>query len=351
VLGMGVEARDYNFGELFPAKVSGFAYVDANNNGVKDAGEQPIAGVTVALGGAANLTTTTNGSGFYQFSNLLPGTYTLLEAHPTNFLDGTDVIGTQGGTMANDAMSAITLNSGTVGINNNFGELVPASLSGFVYADVNNNGVKEGGETPIPGVLITLTVFSDLGPSTQTRTTDGTGFYQFTDLRPGTYSLAEAQPTSHLDGKDTIGSQGGTPGNDQFSNIVLAQGTNGVNNNFGEIPPAGLSGFVYVDNDDDGVKDLGDEGIPGATVTLSGTDDLGAVNIPTTTDATGFYRFPNLRPGAYTITETQPDSFKDGKDTIGTPGGNSGNDVFSNIVLPAGVLGANNNFGEIRHTH
>jgi hypothetical protein len=47
------------------------------------------------------------------------------------------------------------------------------------------------------------------------------------------------------------------------------------------------------------------------------------------------------------LTETQPINFIDGKDTIGTPGGTTSNDMFSNINLPAGFCGMNNNFGEL----
>ena len=36
------------------------------------------------------------------------------------------------------------------------------------------------------------------------------GYYQFTNLAPGTYSVRELQPTGWLDGKDTAGSHGGT---------------------------------------------------------------------------------------------------------------------------------------------
>ena len=57
-------------------------------------------------------------------------------------------------------------------------------------------------------------------------------------MRPGTYTLAEDQPAGYADGKDTIGTPGGTAGNDQFTNIVLAAGAVGVNNNFGEKFPA-----------------------------------------------------------------------------------------------------------------
>ena len=46
--------------------------------------------------------------------------------------------------------------------------------------------------------------------------------------------------------------------------------------------------------------------------------------------------------------ETQPVQFIDGKDTIGTPGGTTTNDMFSDIVLPADFDGVNNNFGELK---
>ena len=80
----------------------------------------------------------------------------------------------------------------------------------------------------------------------------------FDDLRPGTYALKETQPAGYLDGKDTIGTPGGTAGNDQFANIVLGPGVDGINNNFGEIKPGTLSGFVYVDANNDGIRQAGE---------------------------------------------------------------------------------------------
>src|SRR5262249_44934747 len=59
------------------------------------------------------------------------------------------------------------------------------------------------------------------------------------NLRPGTYSIVETQPRAFLDGKDTIGTQGGSTSNDRFFDIVLGAGVNGVNNNFGELPRPG----------------------------------------------------------------------------------------------------------------
>ena len=79
-----------------------------------------------------------------------------------------------------------------------------------------------------------------------------------------------------------------------------------------------INSFFYIhilhdeDLDNDGVLDAGEVGVEGVTVTLTGTDDLGiAVTVTTTTDADGNYSFGDLRPGDYTIAETQPDGLLD----------------------------------------
>jgi uncharacterized repeat protein (TIGR01451 family) len=347
------DSTNNNFGELPPPQISGYVYHDVNNNGIKDAGEEPIPGASVTLSGtddlgAVNKSATTDANGFYQFLNLRPGNYTLNETQPNGYLDGKDTAGSLGGTVTNDQIAGIVLPAGGQSLNNNFGELKNASLSGFVYADANNNGIKEAGETPLAGIVITLTGFTSSGPVSQTATTDASGFYQFNNLLPGTYSILEGATVGYLDGKDTIGSQGGTTTNDTFSTITVVSGTNGVNNNFGELLPAKLSGFVYHDVNQNGAKDVGDNPISGVVITLTGADDLGAVSKTAVTDAAGHYKFENLRPGMYTLTQTQPTGYTDGQDSVGTQGGGLANDQINNIVLAAGVDGQNNNFGEIR---
>ena len=52
----------------------------------------------------------------------------------------------------NDTFSSIVLVAGVNGANNNFGELLSGSLSGFVYVDANDNGLKDGSETALAGV-------------------------------------------------------------------------------------------------------------------------------------------------------------------------------------------------------
>jgi hypothetical protein len=111
---------------------------------------------------------------------------------------------------------------------------------------------------------------------------------------------------------------------------------------------AAIGGFVYLDRDNDGVKDAGEPGISNVVVTLTGRTTAG-VNITQTarTDANGFYGFFKLPAGTYNLKETQPAGYDDGKDTPGVirPASVS-NDFFCGIVLRAEDCPTNYNFGE-----
>src|SRR5262245_19826490 len=91
-----------------------------------------------------------------------------------------------------------------------------------------------------------------------------------------------------------------------------------------------LGGFVYVDANDNGMRDVpasgpAETGITGVTLQLTGTDiDGNAVNLTTTTDTDGSYLFQLVPPSdatGYTLTETQPPGFLPGKNAVGTING------------------------------
>ena len=281
--------------------------------------------------------------GFYQFAGLKAGDYQVKFIAPTyafttqdasaNTLDATDSDANQLTGFSHVVTLAAGQSNQTIDAGLVLPAPLPARLSGFVYEDAGNDGVRNS-EVPIAGVLITLTGTDTLGNVVNAAaTTNASGFYEFTNLAAGTYTVTEAQPPSYLDGKDTAGSTGGsTAANDVISGITLVAGANSIENNFGELVPAKLSGYVYEDAANDGVKGAGEVGIAGVTVTLTGTDDLGnPVSTTTTTDATGKYSFDTLRPGTYTVTETtQPAGKLDGKDTAGdTPGSTSNTNEVS----------------------
>ncbi len=109
-----------------------------------------------------------------------------------------------------------------------------SSISGYVYVDTNNDGIKETGETGIEGVTLTLTNAST--GATQTVTTDSTGLYTFVGLQPGSYNVTEIQPGFYIAGKATAGSPapaGPTTGH-SFSGITITSGNSATNYDFGE---------------------------------------------------------------------------------------------------------------------
>jgi hypothetical protein len=103
-----------------------------------------------------------------------------------------------------------------------------ASISGSVYADVNNNGRRDAGESGIANVEIRLS-----GAKDDVQLTDTNGNYSFLELTAGNYTITEIQPLAYIDGADTPGTGGGVAGNDVFQ--VTVQGLAQLQGyNFGE---------------------------------------------------------------------------------------------------------------------
>jgi hypothetical protein len=140
---------------------------------------------------------------------------------------------------------------------------------------------------------------------------------------------------------------------DQFGAIRLVGFVGEDGTRAGIVPfelQTGLSGFVFEDANGDGQVDQDEYAVSGATVTLTGVNDQGVeIDRVEITDSDGAYYFDALRPGTYTITETQPLGYDDGIDSIGTAGGTLlASDSVEDIQLEAYVEGENYNFAEIR---
>lgn len=106
-----------------PGSLSGTVFCDNNDDGIQQAGEPGIGGVTITLSGAANRTVTTGSNGAYVFENLQPGIYKITETQPAAETDGKDTIGSLGGVVSNDMFSSIELTSNQSGAGYNFGEI------------------------------------------------------------------------------------------------------------------------------------------------------------------------------------------------------------------------------------
>jgi len=357
-----------DFAEAQPVQISGFVYRDNDNDGLREAGETGIAGVEiqiVSLGtfvGSINQTTRTNSQGFYQFLSLPPGRYRIVETvQPAGFLDGQESPGTvasapRGRSMVNDEITEIRLDGNESGIEFNFGEIEPASLSGHVCVALPGFdcfSTEPNSKSPLPGVKIELV--NATGAIVATTFTGADGTYQFDNLPSGVYSILQTQPLDLLDGGSRVGTVAGTNvgqavSGTRIEQIQLGGGQQGIHYDFCEQPPASLSGEVYRDDNDDGLRQVSEPSIPGATIRL--LNESGLVIAETVTNAQGQYRFSSLRKGIYRIGEITPAGYLDGKDRVGTIGGQtigqlSGIDSIQAISLPSGMHGIHYDFGEI----
>lgn len=365
---------------VIKSSIAGSVFVDTSNDGIFDAGESGIANTPVRLtgtdayGNAVDVAVQTLADGSFLIDELNSadaGGYTLIQVLPAGYFDGRDSIGDAGGSHSQngttDEVSAIALGRDTAASGYLFGELVSASLAGRVCVDSNDNGVCEAGESGIQGVSITLSGSTVNGVdvcTVQTRCTvqtDASGAYQFTvpASNASGYTLtqqanASAPLNGFADGRESAGNLGGTVndnpgGSDSISAIVVAAEDRGTRYDFTETGFS-LSGLVYLDGNDDGQRSPDEQGIPGVTITLSGSTPDGtaicgtllpASACTTVTEADGSYRFDGLPNGTFRISETQPGGYQDGRDTAGTGGGTPGGpgtDVIDNIRINGGDI-------------
>ncbi|MBL8327816.1 MAG: DUF11 domain-containing protein, partial [Rubrivivax sp.] len=301
VLGSGVDAVNYNFPEVRLVSLSGFVYVDVNTSNVRDPGtDTPIVGATVRLLDAGSLalvqTTLTDASGAYSFTGLDPLiSYTLEEPLPVtagSLANGPVNPGLVGGaacaagctaqantpSAGTDRIAAIDLSAGQDGTQFNFGEIQVTAISGTVYVDLNGNNTPDPAPADgrLPGVTITLyTGTTCAGAPLSSQLTGPTGDFSFTGLVAGqTYTVCQTQPVGYGDGTVNPGTNGSSGAANAITITGLPVSGSG-SNYFGERLGA-LSGAVYLDANNDGVRQGGESGIAGVSVSLSGTDATGA---------------------------------------------------------------------------
>jgi serine-aspartate repeat-containing protein C/D/E len=276
----GINGADYDFCVVQPASIEGYVHNDVNGDCDVNPNAPPVAGVTIELLDASNnilATTTTDVHGHYIFSQLPPGTYSVLEVVPAGYLADDAHVGSAGGTLlGNVEVVGASLGSGVAGVDYNFCLTQPAIISGYVFQEGPTitlspldatpttlaqlqaqgfvfTGIRSPGDAPVPGVTLVLAdangqVMYDSNGNPIETVTDGNGYYQFTGLVPGMYTILEFSPGGFIDGLNAVGSTGGVsinpnglhsvPGMPTFLTpdaifaIPVMAGQNSVENNF-----------------------------------------------------------------------------------------------------------------------
>ncbi len=169
-----------------------------------------------------------------------PGTYTIVQtkAPPGGYLPGLDSTNNTviPGSRTNREIQ-VTVNNPTDSLlTNNFGHVLPASISGHVYVDVGKVGSLQPGDPGIGNVRLTLTGTDAFGDAIRRfARTNSLGVYDFGNLLPGTYQVTETPPAGYQEGSTTAGSLGGQAQGYNITGIPISQSDTGTDYNFGEI--------------------------------------------------------------------------------------------------------------------
>ena len=195
---------DVNFGFVKPASVGDKVWMDVNRDGLQDADEPAMPGVTVTLtradgsavtdaSGNPVAAVTTDANGQYKFENLLPGDYKVTFTNPAGYEATVSDAGDDRGTDSNGTESAVSLAQGQDDMTVDYGLVGTGVIGDQLFVDVNQNGGSgpDAGDKPLAGVKVTLTW---TGPGGITRTyettTDADGQYRFENLLPGEYKVS-----------------------------------------------------------------------------------------------------------------------------------------------------------------
>ena len=195
---------DVNFGFVKPASVGDKVWMDVNRDGIQDADEPAMPGVTVTLtradgsavtdaSGNPVAAVTTDANGQYKFENLLPGDYKVSFTNPAGYEATVSDAGDDRGADSNGTEAAVSLTQGQEDMTVDYGLVGTGVIGDQLFVDVNQNGgsAPDAGDKPLAGVKVTLTW---TGPGGITRTyettTDAEGKYKFENLLPGEYKVS-----------------------------------------------------------------------------------------------------------------------------------------------------------------
>lgn len=180
----------------------------------------------------------------------------------------------------------------------------PAQLGNYVWNDLDQDGAQDLNEVGVAGITVTL--FNNANAVIGSTITDAYGYYKFNPLDPGTYHVGFTLPANYIftlqdnSGNDETDNDV-NPNTGITGNYVLVAGDSNMSVDAGiyfEQPTtASIGNYVWLDTDEDGTQDSGEEGISGVTVTLY--DNLGNTVATMLTDAEGFYNFTNVPSTGY----------------------------------------------------
>ncbi|MEF7616672.1 CARDB domain-containing protein [Aquincola sp. MAHUQ-54] len=203
------------------------------------------------------------------------------------------------------------------------------SIVGIVFDDTDGDGRHDTGEAGLGGWTMFLDTDGDgvLDEGERTTLTAADGSYRFDDVGAGLVTVGRVLPQGWLST---------SPADNRQVVTVVADGT-AEGADFGSFQRISLGGVKFDDSNANGVLDAGEALLAGWTIQLDRNGD-GSIDATAVTGADGSYRFENLGPGVYHLSEVAQAGW-----LRTTPG----NGVFS-VVATSGLAAADLHFASVR---
>ena len=288
--------------------IAGTQFDDYDGDGVRDAGETGLPGWTIYLDAdndsvldAGEIRTTTAADGSYSFIDLNPGAYTVREVAQAGWVQTAP--GPSGHT------ATVVTGQSTAGID--FGNFALAQIGGQLFSDSNANGLLDSGEDGLSGWTLTLDKGGN-GSIDATTTTDAYGFYRFTGVGPGSYTVVQVPQAGWLQ----TGPAGGR------YTVQTTSGADIGSADFANVAAASISGTKFEDMNGNGQRDANENGLAGWTIFLdtNANGSLDNSELWALTGADGAYAFTSLLPGTYVIAEVMQSGWMQTSPGAGTSG-------------------------------
>ncbi len=328
---VAADFSNYDASASSPGSVHGVVWNDVNGNGVRDAGDNGLAGWVVYIDQNANgllevsePQTTTPIDGSYSFNNLTPGTIRI-------GLQST--IGWRA-TAPFAYSRSVSLRGGQSLTGLDFGQtqLKDSSISGVVFNDSNKDGLRDATEAGISNILVYLDLNNNetldaaepfantSGDLFYTPDVNEAGSYSFSHLATGTYAVRAVVPAI----------LSATPVAELLHTVTLTSVENrtGVNT-AARYRPTEIRGTKFDDVNSNHLREVDEPVMVGETifVDLDRDDVLDADEPSTTTAEDGTYSFVGLPTGSYVVRSVVASGYsKSSPTTLGGvlwPSGNS----------------------------
>ncbi len=278
-----------------PAAFTGRVFLDDDLSDTYDEGERVFAGLDIALvnrDGETAAELTTDESGCFASPLLVPGVYQLTLAldADTILLNGVQLSKAQW----TQEVTAVSGETSDIAVS----ALQFAAISGRLWSLDDSLDFVAGLEVQLYG--------ESEAPIAVTKT-DKTGAYAFDRLYPGEYRLSVDLPEGHGFARRADTGEGRVSlivSNDEAemsAPLTLHMGDKYTGADFGFGAKGSIGDFAWLDENGNGMQDIGEPGIPGIVLELWQDGELLA---KAETDVYGHYMIESIYPGHYTLRVT-----------------------------------------------